>query len=163
MVGGWSSSSRNKFVKSLSKAHEALITQLIGLHGEDGLCPKRADWTEILLRPDDEALNILNLLRFRPQAQTEGGAISGLQAYANYSAAVASTFVRAGGKTLYFGRVDHIFGTVGGTDWHAAILTQYPSPVALASFWLDEEFIAAHKYRANGVEQSRVLVMSALR
>lgn len=150
-------------MKVLSHAKETLIAKLVALHGESGLCPKKLDWAEILCCPEDKPVNILNLLQFRPQVQTPDGAVTGMEAYGSYSAGVGPAFIRTGGKTLYFGKVNHIFGTVAGTDWHAAILTRYPSPMALANFWLDQEFVVAHAHRASGVEQSRVLVMSSLR
>ncbi len=147
----------------MSKAQSERIERLVELHGEKGLCPTRSDWAEILACPEDEPLNILNLLRFQPEVQTGTGLLTGMEAYANYSAGVGPAFLRAGGKSLYFGKVNHIFGTVEGTDWHAAILTRYPSPAALANFWLDDEFVEAHAHRASGVESSRVLVMNGLR
>lgn len=142
---------------------QALIEQLVALHGEAGLSPTVADWAAIFRCPADKSLNILNLLKFRPEVSTPAGPRSGLAAYGSYSAGVGPAFARVGGKTLYFGKVQHIFGTVAGTGWDAAILTRYPSPKALADFWLDAEFVAAHEHRVDGVEASRVLVMSALR
>jgi uncharacterized protein (DUF1330 family) len=150
-------------VNDLSEDLQALVRELVELHGEEGLCPTREDWAAILRCPADRPLNILNLLKFKPAVQTPEGSSTGVAAYADYSAGVGPAFARVGGKSLYFGTVHHIFGTVAGTDWHAAILTRYPSPRALASFWLDQEFIAAHAHRASGVDQSRVLVMGALR
>jgi uncharacterized protein (DUF1330 family) len=150
-------------VNEPSRTSHQLIDRLVALHGEDGLCPTRSDWEAILRCPVGKPLNILNLLKFKEEVETAKGRRSGMAAYGDYSTGVGPAFMRAGGKTLYFGKVDHIFGTVDGTDWHAAILTRYPSPEALANFWLDEEFFAAHTHRANGVAASRVLVMNALR
>jgi uncharacterized protein (DUF1330 family) len=150
-------------VAELSKDAHELISHLVALHGEEGLCPTKADWQAILSCPTHAPINILNLLAFNKEVQTSSGSRSGSAAYGDYAAAVAAAFVRAGGKTLYFGKVNHIFGTVDGADWDAVILTGYPTPRALANFWLDAEFVAAHAHRASGVALSRVLVMSAHR
>lgn len=139
-----------------------LIDRLVELHGEDGLAPTRADWAAILSCPAGEPLHILNLLKFRSTVKTSRGDQPGASAYSAYSAAVGPAFARAGGQLLYFGKVNHIFSTVAGSNWDAAILTRYPGPRALADFWLDEDFFSAHEHRVDGVAESRVLVMSAL-
>lgn len=84
------------------------IENLVSLHGEDGLCPSRADWVAMLSCPADKPLNILNLLRFKEAVTTSDGARTGFAAYGSYSAGVAPAFERVGGKTLYFGKVNHI-------------------------------------------------------
>jgi uncharacterized protein (DUF1330 family) len=150
-------------LSELTKETQDALERLIALHGEEGLCPTRRDWTAILQCAADKPLNILNLLKFKQSVETPEGSVSGFEAYGNYSAAVGRAFVRAGGTMLYFGKVNHVFGTETGTDWHAAILSRYPSPRALANFWLDPDFVTAHAHRASGVEASRVLVMNALR
>jgi uncharacterized protein (DUF1330 family) len=150
-------------LNELSNDLHDLVNRLVSLHGEMGLCPTKSDWEAILSCPAEKPVNILNLLKFKMEVQTPAGPTSGFAAYGNYSTGVGGAFTRVGGKTLYFGKVNHIFGTVAGTDWDAAILTRYPTPRALANFWLDEEFIAAHAHRESGVDKSRVLVMSALR
>ena len=147
-------------MNDLSRELQALVRRLVDLHGEEGLCPTRQDWAAILRCPSDTPLDMLNLLRFKPLVQTPERPTTGMAAYGRYSAGVGPAFARVGGKLLCFGKVNHTFGTISGTDWHAAILTRYPSPGALANFWLDREFIAAHAHRASGVEQSRVLVMT---
>jgi uncharacterized protein (DUF1330 family) len=150
-------------VRKLSADLQELVKRLVDLHGETGLSPTAEDWVAILLCPPDKPLNILNLLKFKASTQEGEVTESGFAAYGAYSAGVGDAFTRIGGRTLYFGKVNHIFGTVAGTDWDAAILTRYPAPLALASFWLDEGFIAAHHHRENGVAASRVLVLSSLR
>lgn len=150
-------------MEHLSEDLLALVNRIICVHGEDGLCPTRADWEAIVRCPADKAINVLNLLKFKPEVETPDGPRSGFSAYASYSTGVGPAFTRAGGKTLYFGKVNHIFGTVAGTNWDAAILTRYPTPRALAEFWLDKEFVAAHAHRIDGVEQSRVIVLTAIR
>jgi uncharacterized protein (DUF1330 family) len=140
----------------MADASETLIERIVSIHGEQGICPTAADWRTILQQPGDRPVDILNLLAFKTD-------IDGLRAYLAYSSAVTPAFERVGGRMLYFGQVSHIFGTGDYGSWDAAILTRYPSPHALASFWLDEEFIAAHAHRIDGVERSQAVVLSRLR
>jgi hypothetical protein len=134
-----------------------VIQRLVAAHGETGLSPTVRDWTAIF-EFDGRPIEIMNLLKFKAEVATPDGPISGAAAYGRYAAANAQPFARVGGERLYFGRVAHIFGLGEAPDWDAAILTRYPSPLALASMWLDPDFIAAHRNRADGVERSQVLV-----
>lgn len=139
-------------------AVEDLVSRLVALHGEGGLCPTADDWRAIFAIGDAGPLHLLNLLKFKPSVEAPGGAITGAAAYGRYAAANAGPFARAGGERVYFGRVGHMFGLGEAGEWDAAIMTRYPSARALAQMWLDPDFVEAHKNRANGVERSQVLI-----
>jgi hypothetical protein len=134
-----------------------IIKRLIAIHGETGLSPTERDWKAIF-EFDGRPVELMNLLKFKTEVATPDGPISGAAAYGRYAAANVQPFIRVGGERLFFGRVAHIFGLGDAPGWDAAILTRYPSPLALANMWLDPDFIAAHKNRADGVERSQVLV-----
>jgi hypothetical protein len=68
-------------MNSLSPELQALVERLVELHGEEGLCPTRTDWTAILRCPVGEPSNILNLLKFKLEVQTPAGSIAGMAAY----------------------------------------------------------------------------------
>ncbi len=87
-----------------------IIERLIKIHGEEGLSPTAKDWAAILELPSEEPVNILNLLKFKTQVQSSEGLIPHNAAYAKYSQGVGAAFARNGGKRLYLGKVNHIFG-----------------------------------------------------
>jgi uncharacterized protein (DUF1330 family) len=140
----------------LQDGTDDIVSRLVKLHGEGGAAPTADDWRSILALPG--AVPLLNLLKFREQANLPGGPISGAKAYARYSAAVAPAFARAGGERLFFGPVAHSLGPGDDADWDAAILTRYPSAQALAAMWLADDFVAAHANRIDALERSRVLI-----
>jgi uncharacterized protein (DUF1330 family) len=138
---------------------EELVAHLIGLHGEEGICPSAADWRAILAVPG--AIHVLNLLAFVDDVPTPTGVRSGEDAYRRYTMSVAGPFARAGGERVFFGAVGHVF-TFGAVDaWDTAILTRYPSALALAGMWLDPEFVQAHQHRVDGVTRSLVMIFGA--
>jgi len=137
---------------------DSLVKQLVATHGEDGVCPTAESWREIFKLGGDGPFHLINLLKLKHRVESSDGRIAGAVAYGKYSAGVAGAFARVGGKRLYFGRVGHMFGLGPLNDWDAAIVTRYPSALALAEMWLSAEFIAAHKDRSDGVERSQVLV-----
>lgn len=128
-----------------------LVETLIETHGEDGAAPTREEWEKILALPGDEAVLILNLLRFVPE--------TGMADYGRYMQGVGPSFARAGGKQVFFGPAEFCFAMSEEEDWDAAILTRYPSPQALANMWLDPEYIEAHEARRDGLARSQVLVI----
>lgn len=139
-------------------AVEAVIRQLVAIHGEEGVCPTADDWRAIFALGDGGPVDLLNLLKFKPQVETPEGPITGAAAYGKYTTANAGPFARVGGQRIYSGRVGHSFAFGEAGEWDAVILTRYPSAQALAQMWLDAAFIEAHKNRADGVERSQVLI-----
>jgi uncharacterized protein (DUF1330 family) len=135
-----------------------LIAQLVAIHGEKGVCPRAADWRAIFAIGEGKPLHLLNLLKFKTEVEAPDGPITGAAAYAKYAAANAGPFERAGCQRIYFGRGGHMFAFGEAGPWDVAIVTRYPAAQALAKMWLDADFIAAHKNRADGVERSQVLV-----
>jgi uncharacterized protein (DUF1330 family) len=135
---------------------ESMISQLVTTHGEEGVCPTREDWRAIFAIKGP--LRLLNLLRFKPEVQSVGGKISGMEAYGHYAQGVAPVFLRAGGTRIFAGSVAHGFGSSEKGDWDFAIVTRYPSAEALAAMWMDAEFIKAHENRLDGVAASQVYV-----
>ena len=138
---------------------EAVIRELVELHGEGGVCPTAAEWRAILSRPADRALELLNLLAFVEEVETDDGPASGADAYRAYTEAAAPAFERAGATLLHLAPVEQGFGTPPDQEWDMVVLTRYPTPRSVADFWLDEEFVAAHRHRADGVARSLVLVL----
>ncbi len=137
---------------------EDVIDKLVKLHGEGGLAPTRKDWQVIFAIED--AVPILNLLQFHFQVKCDEGMITGAEAYERYGQEAGPAFMRCGGKRIFFGNVEHIFGSEEGKGWDAAILTSYPSAAALANMWLDPVFIHAHSNRLDALKKSQVLIFN---
>lgn len=127
-----------------------LIDRLVDIHGEAGAVPTRSEWGAILALPGDEAVMILNLLKFVPE--------TGWASYGRYLQGVAPAFAAAGGEQVFFGPAEFCFGTESA-DWDASILTRYPSPQALANMWLAPDYIEAHQSREDGLAKSLVMVI----
>jgi uncharacterized protein (DUF1330 family) len=92
--------------------------------------------------PNQEAVVMLNLLKFKPNG--------GLESYKQYIQA-ASPFVEAvGGKTIYLGKPDELLN--GDETWDLMMLVQYPSRAAFLDMANDPEYIKIHAYREEAVE-----------
>lgn len=146
-------------MSALSIELKDMIKRIVSIHGEEGVCRTAKEWEEIMLRPADQPVGIVNLIKFKPVVQSPEGEIPGWKAYNQYMENVGPAFLRVGGKRLFFGKVCSIFPATDGAHWDTAIATRYPTPQALADFWLDKEFIKAHAHRVEGVEHGQVLLL----
>ncbi len=144
---------------ALSAELRNMIDRIVAIHGEEGVCRTAEEWEGIMQRPQDEPIGIINLLKFKKVVQSPEGEISGWKAYNQYMASAGPAFLRVGGERIFYGRVCNIFPYADKAEWDTAISTRYPTPLALANFWLDEEFIKAHTHRVEGVEQGQVLLL----
>ena len=81
---------------------------------------------DLLAGPDDTPVVMVNLLRFKPQA--DGGTESGEEAYERYVTAMREVVEGAGGRILWAGNVDSV--VIGGADaagFDAIGIVEYPS------------------------------------
>jgi uncharacterized protein (DUF1330 family) len=78
--------------------------------------PSEASINAVKDLDSDDAIVMLNLLRFRP-----GGA----EQYAEYVAAATPFLQRAGAEVVYRGDVR--ITVIGDDEWHQTILVRYPS------------------------------------
>lgn len=114
--------------------------------------------------PLDRPIAMLNLLRFREQADYApdvDGAIrrdvSGAEAYAAYGRAAAAPFARAGGRQAWLGTPQ--LTVIGPADeaWDLAFIAEYPSGEAFLGMLRDPEYRAAVAHRQAAVADSRLI------
>lgn len=94
--------------------------------------PTGADLKQFLSEDPGGPVTMLNLLRF-----AEGGR----ERYAEYAAAVATTFLpRYGGAVVYSGDGSTALVAEDGQAWDAVVLVRYPSRAAFAQMVADPEY-----------------------
>ena len=131
-----------------------MVANLIDLHGEEGLSHSADGWRRILEAGHGQRVRVLNLLKFREQVTVDEEQMSGREAYSKYLAATSKPFARVGGRLIARGDIFDAFAFVADGDWDSFVVTEYPTGGALATMWLDTEFVSAHRYRHAGVSKS---------
>lgn len=114
--------------------------------------------------PPGEPVTMLNLLRFRDQAQyadgDEAAPCSGREAYYGRYAPVATPMVMArGGSVMWAGRVAGHTVCPDDERWDDALIVQYPDISAIAGLFTDPAYQAVVKHRTAALEDSRLLPM----
>ena len=110
--------------------------------------------------PQDTPLVMLNLLRFRDQAQYSDAsepARSGRQAYGEYSKTALAKVQGVGGQLVWMGRTQASVIAPEGEQWDEVLLVRYPSAAAFARMLADPEYRAATRHRSAALEDARLI------
>ena len=103
-------------------------------------------------------LHMLNLVRFRAQAQyPDGRSATGAEAYAAYGRESAPVFRRLGGRIVWRGRMEHMLIGPGAERWDLCFVAEYPSVQAFVAMIKDPDYRAAMVHRQAAVEDSRLI------
>jgi uncharacterized protein (DUF1330 family) len=103
---------------------------------------------------------MLNLLKFKPRADTDSGdaGSSGADAYNRYAESVIKMVEARGGKLLWLGRADHVFiGDVDANDWDSVALVSYPSRQAFLDMVSTPDYQEAHEHRSAGLADTLLI------
>ena len=119
---------------------------------------------EMSARPSDEPVVMLNLLRFREQAQPGFGvdAMSGSEAFLEYGRRFDELHPRFGGRPIWVGKPLGVI--IGAEDeaWDLALLVRYPSREKFVSMLADPDYLEIAPIRAAALVDSRLIEMSQL-
>ena len=111
---------------------------------------------------DDGPIVMLNLLRFKPQADGIDQGATGAEAYSRYSVA-AEPFLRAVGGRLVEALVpqDSVIGPQEG-EWDLVLLVEYPSRQKFLEMATNAEYQKIHAHRDAALADSRLIACSRL-
>jgi len=106
---------------------------------------------ELLAGPDDAPVVMLNLLRFKEQADGPDEGLTGMEAYQRYAAPMREIVEEKGGRFLWMGRVNSF--VIGASDerFDAAALVEYPSRRAFVEIVNDPRVREIGAHRAAGL------------
>ncbi|MCP5027728.1 MAG: DUF1330 domain-containing protein [Actinomycetia bacterium] len=110
----------------------------------------------------DEPVIMLNLLRYRQQAE-EGHGVDGMtgrQAYGVYGEAFADLGPRFGGEPIWMGRAGA--SIIGEDDWDVIILVRYPTRRQFIAMLDDPDYQAIAPIRAAALADSRLVESTQL-
>jgi uncharacterized protein (DUF1330 family) len=116
------------------------------------LYPTSEQIDTLLTGPADTPVVMVNLLRFKPQADAPDEGVSGEEAYRRYAEQMRAFVESKGGRFIWAGRVDsQVIGT-GGEGFHMIGLVEYPSRQAFVAIATDPHVQEIGKHRAAGLE-----------
>lgn len=111
----------------------------------------------VLAGPPDQPVVMINLLRFKPQADAPDEGLSGEDAYRRYVEAMRPFVEGKGGRFIWVGRVDsQVIGT-GGEGFHMVGLVEYPSRQTFVAIATDPHVQEIGVHRTAGLESQWLL------
>ena len=111
--------------------------------------------------PDDTAVVMLNLLKFRERAEypaeLQQEPCSGAEAFMRYGAAVMPMIKNSGGEQLWQGRQAAMLIGPQDKQWHLAVLVKYPSAKAFLDMVSSPAYQEIFVHRKAALEDSRLI------
>ncbi|MBB3047584.1 uncharacterized protein (DUF1330 family) [Litorivivens lipolytica] len=126
------------------------------------LNPTRAQFEAMLAMPADQPVYMLNLLRFREQAdygeRTDQNACSGRAAYARYGAGIAEILKGVGGRPVWQGDGQLTFIAPEGESWDECLLVRYPDMAAFQAMLTNPDYQAQTFHRDAALLDARLVI-----
>ena len=103
----------------------------------------------------DSPITMLNLLKFKENAEYEDGRetnLTGKEAYLIYGKEVIEHLEKVGAKLIFQGRVSRLMLGEVEELWDSIALAKYPSRKAMLEMMMDSEYQKSEKHRSAGLE-----------
>ncbi len=116
------------------------------------IAPEPEQIEELMKGPADGPVVMVNLLRFRKDADAPDDGLSGEEAYQKYGARMIEWVTSQGGRLIWSGRVDSM--VIGDTDevFHQVALVEYPSRAEFLRIASDPRVAGFAVHRTAGLE-----------
>lgn len=125
----------------------------------------KPDQIKALMEADwDGPIRMLNLLKFKDQAEYRGGDFepcTGREAYTRYGAVAGPFVAGVGGKPLFM--ADAKFVVIGdeAEDWDEVLIVEYPTKQAFFDMLGNEDYMATTVHRVAALERSALIAMKS--
>jgi uncharacterized protein (DUF1330 family) len=114
--------------------------------------PKPEQIQELLKGPADQPVVMVNLLRFKAEADGEHEGKTGQQAYMRYAEQMRGFVESHGGRFIWSGSVDSVVIGDGEPDFHVVALVEYPSRQKFIEIASSEQVREIGTHRSAGLE-----------
>jgi len=125
--------------------------------------PSRENFEAFKALPRDVPIHMLNLLRFKENADYPGDhphagkGWSGARAYEEYGKTSGPVFARVGGSIIWRGSMETMLTGPNDKNWEVAFIAQYPTAGAFLEMVTDPDYQKAVVNRQAAVLTSRLI------
>ena len=125
------------------------------------IAPEPEQIEELLKGPAEGPVVMVNLLRFKKEADAPDEGLTGEQAYGRYGAQMIQWVTSQGGRLIWSGRVDSM--VIGDTDeyFHQVALVEYPSRAEFLRIVGDPRVAEFAIHRTAGLEMQWLIATTA--
>ena len=111
--------------------------------------------------PADTPVVMVNLLRFKPQADAPDAGLTGEAAYHRYVAEMIPFIEQKGARVIWSGRIDSQVVGSGADGFHMIALVEYPSRQAFVAIATDPFVAEIGVHRSAGLEGQWLLAATS--
>ena len=126
------------------------------------LRPTQTQIERLLASGTDEPVVMLNLLRFKEQADGIDEGMSGREAYMLYGEQVAPFLAAVGGRMLNAVAPSEVVIGPEESEWDLAVLVEYPSRARFLEMAANADYLAIHQHREAALADSRLIACEKL-
>jgi uncharacterized protein (DUF1330 family) len=124
--------------------------------------PSEQQLAGLMASGEDGPVVMLNLLRFKDQADGIDEGATGAEAYARYSAATEPFLRGVGGRLRAALAAGETIIGPEGREWDLVLLVEYPSRAKFMEMAANPEYLKVHAHREAAVADSRLIPCSDL-
>ncbi|KAI8619522.1 hypothetical protein BC830DRAFT_1165316 [Chytriomyces sp. MP71] len=118
--------------------------------------PSRATMSKFHSHPHTDPVHMINLLKFKKQC--EGSNLTGQEMYQKSSDAVAPLLKSVGGRVMWYGKpFAGCPALIGGSDWDAIVIVQYPSKEHFYKMVTSKEYKDINYLRVGSLERMNLI------
>lgn len=149
-----------------SPSAATFITLTVALLAAGGamaqIAPEPEQIEELLEGPAEGPVVMVNLLRFKKEADAPDEGLTGEQAYGRYGAQMVQWVTSQGARLIWSGRVDSM--VIGDTDeyFHAIALMEYPSRAEFLRIVGDPRVAEFSVHRTAGLDMQWLIASTAM-
>lgn len=128
--------------------------------------PEEAQVDRLLESGIQGSVRMLNLLKFKDQAEyedgTDGGCANGMEAYLRYGAALAEGILEGCGATMIYSEpaLAGVIGDAAALDFDVVAIVDYPSVQAFLDMTSSPAYLEAARHREAGLESQLLICCS---
>ncbi len=123
--------------------------------------PAPAQIQQLMEGPEDTPVVMVNLLKFKEQADGANEGISGTESYMKYGARMREFVESKGGRFIWSGRVDSMVIGESDADFDVVALVEYPSRKAFLEIVTSSHVTEIGEDRKMGLEGQWLLATTA--
>lgn len=124
----------------------------------DPVNPSEAQVAALIGSDDESPIVMINLVRFKEQADGIDEGKTGAEAYATYGQNIAPYLEGVGGKVLLAVSCEESIIGPEAAEWDMMITVQYPSRQAFVKMITDPGYLKEHEHRTAGLAEARLIL-----
>ncbi|MXX77046.1 MAG: DUF1330 domain-containing protein [Holophagales bacterium] len=126
------------------------------------IAPEPEQIQELMEGPAEEPVVMVNLLRFKKEADAPDEGLTGEEAYGRYGAQMVQWVTSQGARLIWSGRVDSM--VIGDTDeyFHAIALMEYPSRAEFLRIIGDPRVAEYSVHRTAGLDMQWLIATTTM-